>query len=316
MGGTGNWIADYRELDMMTTVVLLGCRGSGKSGTGNSLVGRKAFETDFSKHATVCQRQATVVQDAQVLHVIDTPGGFLEPGFKKEEICRCLDMARFGIHAILFVVSLQRGFGKEVEGVEALKHYFGPRIVDYIIFVFTVGDELDDKKEVLDDWLARTCPSDFKEFIVKCGNRRIVVENQAKDALKKAAQLENLLILVSETVAINGGKPYTEFLVHQKANHGRLDHQNDEMVNKLKEQLKSIQGEHERGQDEICKLKQELAKVLMEASQNLKDDFLRVTKREEEAQDEIRKLREKLERAQMEVIERFKEDLRRAQSQV
>lgn len=61
----------------------------------------------------------------------------------RREIVKCMDMAKDGIHAMLMVFSATSRFSCEDEKtIETLKSFFGDKILDHMILVFTRGDEV------------------------------------------------------------------------------------------------------------------------------------------------------------------------------
>ena len=75
MGGSNyddDWVLPSADI----TLVLVGKLGYGKSATGNSILGREAFVSEYS-HASVtntCQMGSTMLTDGRTINVIDTPG--------------------------------------------------------------------------------------------------------------------------------------------------------------------------------------------------------------------------------------------------
>lgn len=70
------------------------------------------------------------------------------------EIVRCVNLAKDGIHAILMVFSVRSRFSAEEEAaIESLKTFFGEKILDYMIVVFTGGDELESNGQSLKDFI-------------------------------------------------------------------------------------------------------------------------------------------------------------------
>ena len=92
-----------------------------------------------------------------------------ESEFIGKEIVKCIDMAKDGIHAVLVVFSVRTRFSKEEEAaLRSLQSLFGEKINDYMIVVFTGGDELEENDETLEDYLGRECPAPLKVEYLSC----------------------------------------------------------------------------------------------------------------------------------------------------
>lgn len=83
--------------------------------------------------------------------------------FIGKEIVKCINLAKDGIHAVLVVFSTRTRFSQEEESaIRSLQTLFGSKIFDYMIVVFTGGDDFEENDETLEDYLGRDCPKPLK----------------------------------------------------------------------------------------------------------------------------------------------------------
>ncbi|KAI3964267.1 hypothetical protein MKW92_037180 [Papaver armeniacum] len=194
------------------TLVLFGRVGNGKSAVGNSILGKKEFVSRISASGvtTTCKLGTTMLDDGQVVNVIDTPGlfdlsrGSDRPEYLANEVVKCITLAKDGIHGFILVCSIKTRFSIEEEGVIlSLGKIFGEKIFDYMVVVFTGGDELD---STLPEYISM-CPSSLQTVLQLCKNRVVLFDNKTKDGNQRKNQVQQLMKCVGK-IRDENGQPY------------------------------------------------------------------------------------------------------------
>ncbi|XP_054449385.1 GTPase IMAP family member 1 isoform X2 [Pteronotus mesoamericanus] len=192
-------------------LILAGRTGTGKSATGNSILGERRFLSRLA--ATSVTRTCEVgscTWGQWLVEVMDTPDLFspqvaeTDPGC--EEQTRCYLLSAPGPHAVVLVTQLGRFTAQDQDALSALKDLFGDRVLAHTVVLFTRKEDLAGGS--LQEYVRDTDNRALRRLVAECGGRVCAFNNRAVGA-EQEAQVQELLQMVERLVSDHSGAPFT-----------------------------------------------------------------------------------------------------------